>query len=338
VSLLLISGAKWAYSQEIVKDTVFLYHGQMLLGEVLSVTEGRLQLDSDDAGVVKIKYYKIVTFSASRHFYRIRIVDSQILYGRILTSEKEGFVKVENLGQSIEIPIESIIRIERYDNTFKDRMSGDASVGYDYTRSSNVGRISFDVGLKYQAQKYEVTMQGNAQWTQQDGSLSRDIENATFAYSRYIGYRWTYGAQFRYQRNLELSIKRRYQETIGVGYYLVQKNNMQFALSTGVSVNQELSTEGLAPGSLWELPLATTFDLYEFRNPNLQLSTIQTVYFGLTQQGRIRSDGSIKFTWEIISDVKTSINFYTNFDNQPPDDNSSNADYGIVLSLGYKFY
>jgi hypothetical protein len=326
------------YGQTQIKDSVYLYHGQMLLGEVLRVSEGRLELDSDDAGIVKIKYYKIRTFSASRHFYRIRNVDAQLLYGRILTSDKEGFVKVENLGQSIEIPIESIIKIERYDNTFKDRMSGEASVGYDYTRSSNVGRISFDLGLKYLAQNYEVAIQGNAQWTQQDGDLSRDIENATIGYSRYIGYKWTYGGQFRYQRNLELSILRRYQETLGVGYHVIQKSHLQFTLTTGVSVNQELSTEGQSPSSLWEIPLASTLNLYQFRNPNLQLSTLQTIYFGITQSGRIRSDGTIKLSWELISDLKMSLNFYTNFDTQPPDDNSSNADYGIVLSLGYKFY
>ncbi|MCA6074459.1 DUF481 domain-containing protein [Fulvivirga sedimenti] len=320
------------------KDTVFLYHGQMLLGEILSVAEGRVQLDSDDAGVVKIKYYKVKTFHAGLHFYRIRTTDEQILYGRVRSSTNEGFIKVENLGVTLEIPIESIVRLQQYEDSFKERISGTVSAGYDYTRSSNIGRINFDLGMKYLAQDLELNLNSSTIMTQEGGSLSRDIENVTLSAGYFLNYSWIIATRLTYQRNLELSLKRRFQEFAGAGYLLVQKTNRQLMAVTGVALNQELSTEGVESGTLLEIPLIFNFNFYQFQSPNLQLDLNQNIYFGITQSGRIRNDGNIRLSWEPISDFVIGLNFYSNYDNQPPEGESErNFDFGTVLSLGYKF-
>ncbi len=334
--IILLACGKYASGQE--KDTVYLYHGQMLLGKVITMTEGRLHLDSDDAGVVKIKYYKIKTFHAGIHFYRIRTTDEQILYGRIKSSPVEGFVIVESLGTNLEIPIESIVRLQQYEDTFGERISGTISAGYDYTRSSNIGRINFDLGLKYLAQDLELNLNASTIMTQTDGSLSRDIENMNFGAGYYLSYSWILAARFAYQRNLELSLSRRFQEFAGAGYFLVQKTNRQLMAVTGVALNQELSTEGVESGTLLEIPVIFNFNFYQFQSPNLQLDLNQNIYFGITQSGRIRNDGNIRLSWEAINDFVIGLNFYSNYDNQPPEGESErNFDFGTVLSLGYKF-
>ncbi|MEJ2004960.1 MAG: DUF481 domain-containing protein [Cyclobacteriaceae bacterium] len=224
-----------------VKDTLFMHRGQMLLGEVLSVNEGRLEFDSDDAGVVKVKYYKIRTFSAQMHYYRIRTTDAQIMYGTIHASELDGFIRVNN---EDEIPIESIIRLQRYDDDFSERLSGKISAGYDYTRSSDIGRINFDFSLKYFAQDFQANISGSTIITQEGGEFDRDIENITISPIYYLNFEWFLAARLSYQRNLELSLSRRFQEFAGAGYAIIQKSHMQFLGIAGLAMNQELSTEG----------------------------------------------------------------------------------------------
>ena len=334
--LLLLISVQQTYGQ--LKDSVFFYHGQMLLGEVLTIAEGKLQLDSDDAGVVNIKYYKIRTFHAGIHFYRIRTVDEQILYGRIVTSKKDGFIQVEFAGTLTEIPIESIVRVQRYEDSFWERITGSISAGYDYTRSSNIGRLNFDLGLKYLAQEAEVNVNANTISTQQGGSFSRDIENVSLGGVYYLDYSWILAGRLSYQRNLELSILRRFQEFGGAGYLLIQKFDQQLMVVSGIAMNQELSVEGERSGNLFEVPLIANYSLYLFQNPNLQFDINQNMYFGITDSGRIRNDGNTRLSWEPFNDFLIGLNFYNNYDNKPPDgENARNFDFGTVLSFGYKF-
>jgi len=318
-----------------VKDTLYMHRGQMLIGEVLSVNEGRLEFDSDDAGVVKVKYYKIRTFSAQIHYYRIRTTDDQILYGRIHASDNDGFIRVND---ETELPIESIIRLQRYDESFWQRMNGQISAGYDYTRSSNNGRINFDLSLQYLAQDFEMAFTASSIVTQESGSFARDIETINASPVYFLNYRWLVAGRLRYQRNLELSLARRIQEFVGAGYALVQESHIQVFSVSGIALNQELSTEGVKSGNLLEIPVIMSFRLYQLQDPNLQLSINQSIYFGITQGGRIRNDGEIRLSWEAINDFVIGLNFYNNYDNQPPEGESSQTfDFGTVLSLGYKF-
>ena len=63
------------------KDTIVFYREQMMLGELLSIDAGRVSFDSDDAGVLSIKNYKIKTLSANLHLYRIRTSYQRLIFG-----------------------------------------------------------------------------------------------------------------------------------------------------------------------------------------------------------------------------------------------------------------
>jgi hypothetical protein len=317
-----------------VKDTLYMHRGQMLLGEVLSMEQGRLQFDSDDAGVVNVKYYKIQTFSAGMHFYRIRTTDAKILYGRIYPSKRDGYIRINN---EVEIPIDIIIRLQHYEEKFWERLSGKISAGYDYTRSSNIGRINFDLSTKYLAQDLEVGLTASTIITQTPGDFSRDIESVNLSPAYFLNYRWLIVGRLRYQRNLELSLARRFQEFAGAGYVIVQQPQQQLITLVGLALNQELSTEGVQSGNLLEVPLLFSYKIFSLQNPNIQFSINQSVYFGVTDSGRIRSDGEIRLSWEPINDFSIGLTFYNNSDSRPPEGTGRNFDFGTVLSLGYVF-
>ena len=106
---------------------------------------------------------------------------------------------------------------------------------------------------------------------------------------------------------------------------------------TGISISEENSTEGTSSSALFEVPFSLIFNFYRFQNPDIQITSTQTVYFSLTQQGRVRFNSNTNFSWQLIRYFYLNISPYTNFDNQPPGGSPTNFDYGIVLGLSYKF-
>ena len=122
----------------------------------------------------------------------------------------------------------------------------------------------------------------------------------------------------------------------GIGNKLFIKNTWRLLATTGMTFSQEKSTAGVSSGLLFEIPLMFQFNFYQFRHPDIQISSTQTAYFSLSQAGRVRWDGSTTFSWQLIRFFYLNINPYTNYDNQPPGDGSK-FDYGIVVGLSYKF-
>ena len=166
--------------------------------------------------------------------------------------------------------------------------------------------------------------------------VSRDREQyqlfATYNYRP----SWFFAGLVNYQRNLELSIASRFQQMLGAGNKTVTKKDMRLYFISGLTFTQEMSTEGVSSGLLLEIPLMLWFSYFKFKDPNIQVSSSQTLFFSLSQPGRTRVDGNTTLSWELVRDFKMNFNVYNSFDNKPPS-GGNNFDYGFSLGLGYTF-
>ncbi|MEN9684602.1 MAG: hypothetical protein RLZZ28_388, partial [Bacteroidota bacterium] len=235
------------------------------------------------------------------------------------------------------LSLNEIIAASFYENGFWKRLSGNASLGYSYSRSSNIGRLNFDANVKFKAKNVEVNNGFSTILTSDGTNWYTERANAQTMASYLFTSRLTAFSLFNYQKNLELGIQRRFQEGLGVGYKLLVKSILQASAMTGIVVNQEKSTSGNSISGLYELPILFQFQLYKFTNPNITINLSQTGYVGITQKGRFREDGQLSVNWEIISDMNVGFTFYNNYDNQPPVQSSRKTDYSIAFTLGYKF-
>ena len=123
----------------------------------------------------------------------------------------------------------------------------------------------------------------------------------------------------------------------GAGNKLFVRDTWQLLVISGLSFAQELSTEGVSSGDLLEIPVMFRFNFYKFHHPNIQITTSQTAYFSLTEKGRVRYDGSTDFSWELIRYFYLKIDPYTSFDSKPPSGGTHTFDFGIAMSISYKF-
>lgn len=332
--LLLILSGLGAECQE--KDSIFLYNGQVLIGELQSITLGEVSIDDVDLKMMNVKLYKIRGLKSVRRF-RIELDDKELLYGRIKGGMKDGWIEImADNGNTVPVEIVRLHVVIPLEKQFFKSLHGNLSAGFSYTKSSGVGQVNLSSSVIYAALKFEYQFAASANYSIDSVSFSRDREDISLMAAYNVSPGWFVTVAGSYQRNLELSIARRFQEMAGAGNKLFVGNHWQLYGISGLSLSQELSTAGASPGALLEVPVVLRFNYFRFQHPNIQVSSTQSAYFGITQFGRIRVEGNTSFSWELIRYLYLTLSPYTNYDNQPPA-GGTNYDYGVVLSLTYKF-
>jgi hypothetical protein len=319
------------------KDTVILYNGQVLIGAVQGANLGVISIDDIDLKMQNIKMYKIKTLIILERF-KIEMVDKRILYGSLKTSGKDGWVDIfTDEGERIPIHITQIFHLISLDNNFFIRLNGNVAAGLSFTKSSGIGQVNFSANVQYATRHVDYQLMTSSIGSIDSGRYSRDNENIQLIGSYELGPTWIVASSLQYQRNLELSISHRFLALIGPGNKLVIKKNWRLLAITGITFSTEKSTEGVSSVLLYEVPIMLQFNFYQFHHPDITISSTQSVYFSLSQSGRIRYDGSTNFSWQLIRYFYLNINPYTNFDSKPPAGSGSTFDFGLVVGLSYKF-
>ncbi len=319
------------------KDSIILYNGQVLIGAVQGASLGAISIDDIDLKMQSIKLFKIRKLKILERF-KIETVERKILYGTISPSSRDGWVDIHSADSTVTtIHVTKLYQLISMDNNFLTRLNGNVSAGFSFTKSSSIGQLNFSANVQYATKLFNYTLNASSIGSLDSGQFSRDNENLQLQVSYDLSPTWFVASAGQYQRNLELSISRRLLFMCGPGNKVFIRKNWRLLAGTGITLSQELSTEGVASGLLVEVPVIFQFNFYQFHHPDIQISSIQSVYFSLSQAGRIRYDGNTTFSWQLIRYFYLNISPYSNYDSKPPAGSGSNFDFGIVVGLSYKF-
>src|SRR4029078_505384 len=318
------------------KDTIVFYNGQVLIGDIRGGAFGEISINDRDLKILQVKQYKIRTLTTDNRF-RLETNDKQKYIGRLEKTGKDGWVNIilDN-GDTLLTLITNISQIIAIEKKFFVGLDGSLSAGFSYAKSSDIGQVNLSSNIHYATNKLDYLVSLSMNGSIDSSKYSRDREDAGVFIAYSTGPAWFAAASFNYQRNIELSIARRYQEWIGGGNKVFVRQNWILMLTSGLNFNQEKSTAGPTSGLLFEIPIGTRFNFFKYQNPNIQITSTQTVYFSLTQKGRVRVSSNTTFSWELIKNFRLNINPYASYDNKPPEGNS-NYDYGVAISLAFTF-
>jgi hypothetical protein len=332
--LLLITCAVYANAQS--KDTLFFTNKSMLIGELISIKLGRIEFDGDGVGIVKVKYDKVSTIQASKHYFRIETVQRDIIPGFIESSVNRGKIIAKTAYDSKEIAIGDIASMFKFGTKWSTRINGNVGAGYSYTKSSQIGRFNADGSIFYHNEKTEVELGGNMIFTSDSITSVVERANLNLRYNYYFS-KYLFGvALVNYQRNTQLGLNRRWQQALALGYKFLLTRHSQGLVITGLAFNREQDLKFNSTNNQ-EWVVQGKYNFFSFTNPNLSLATTQTCYVSLSQKSRFRYDGDITFNWELISDFSINLNFYNNYDSKSPTTGGARSDYGFVAGLSYKF-
>jgi putative salt-induced outer membrane protein YdiY len=288
-------------------------------------------------GTVELEWLDIVRVESPQGFM-VEDVQGNLLYGSIARDPESGYLAVASGdGLTHRVGMPQVARLSQSEERLLDRVHGSFSLGFDYTKSSDITVLSGSFNTNYRGPKsswnFNVDLNSTRDPTQ--GTIDRD--------SIRYGYRWLQpGGRFwtgltSVERNEQTGIEARLLVGGGYGNYFLQTASNEVAALVGVAATREWATGQAEDQSSLEAVLGGDWRVFDFASPKTNLTARAVLFPNLTESGRYRTDSSISLRREIITDFYLDLSFYHNYDSDPPDELASTSDYGIVTSLGYSF-
>jgi hypothetical protein len=319
------------------KDTLYFRNGSILVGQLKSISFGKAVFDEDNMDILNVKVTKIRALKANSHIYRLETIGGKT-YFTTLEVANEGYALIADENNVAEqIPFEDIRNLVPLSGKTGELWRGNASLGYSYSKSSGVGQLNSNLNLEYLTRKVEVQLGGSTIINQTDSTVELSHANSGLVSSYLFTPVWEASVFLAYQRNLEQGLARRYQEGTGGGANFFSTEHTRMKAITGIVLNQEISIEGVSTPTQVDIPVILSFSFFRFSKPDMTFTLRENLFVGVTQKGRMRQDGQLTLNVKVIQDFYINLQFYHNYDNQPPGENSQKLDYGVVFGLTYKF-
>lgn len=316
-------------------DVVVLQNGTRVVGEVRSMSRGRLELKTDDMGTLQVEWGNIVEVT-SLEYFEIEDMGGALYFGSLRPGKTEGVLEVvADWGTQI-LPLREIARIQRVKASFWDRFKGSADVGASYTSASELLQLELDADLRFRRPRFEATAEANAVLTQQPDVDDTRRASLTAAYTRLFSNRQRLFAQGTLEQNRELGYELRSSVVGGWSYMLARDTRNELVGGAGLGLNREKPVEG---ESTTNLEVVAGFDwanfTYDFPNTDIRVAAMG--YLGLNQWGRFRLEASASLRRELFSDFYFGLRGYESYDSEPATAGAQKNDWGLTLTLGYSF-
>ena len=309
-------------------DKVYLVNGNMLTGEIKSMSLAKLRFDLDGPGIIEIKWEKVTAFRSNRDF-EITLRSGEILIGK----PDSAFFKSYNL------VTDDIVEMATIKKRFVKRLYGNFDIGFNYTKSSKIIQFNFNGTLGYRIPKLEVELQNSSFFTRQmkDSSSTTREQDLALSGIRYFDHRVFTGASIKLQQNTELGIANRYLFNGLLGKDFLRNNHNRFLGAGGFSFSEEQSFESSVYTANFDALISIQYKLFYYSAPKRSIDLSFNTYPGIADWGRIRIDMELNTSIEVFKDFLVGINVYDKFDNKPPEGATSKNDYGVTFTIGYKF-
>ena len=330
IMLLMVSTSAGARQKT---DLVFIGKADRVTGEITQMSRGILTLSTDNIGTLNIEWEDVDSLSSVYHF-RVEDRFGRKYFGALFMT-KELELQVIHDGQTQTMLAANVTSITPLETSFWQRLDGSISIGFSYTKASEVAQVTSDFNVRYRSPLRLVVLDASSIATSQDEETTRR-EDLSITYNRLFPGRWFALAGTGAQTNDELGLDLRVALTAGAGLNLFKTNRNEMVSTTGLSVNREWSNDSDGQYNL-EAFLSLEHYVFRYDYPKTDMSLEGTVYPNLTTWGRVRTEVDISISRELISDLTLIVSFYDSFDSDPLSADAEKNDYGIVTSIGWTF-
>jgi hypothetical protein len=317
-------------------DVIEFLNGDHLTGEVKGLQQGILTFKTDMMSTVSIKWEHVRSLK-SEQFLEVEVGSGLRHYGQApeLAEGQQITLVYGNLAQ--DLPLHDVIRIATIEQgDLLQRIKGNVSAGYSYTKASSIGTFTFDGQLRARTRKREWSIDGSSTSTNDSDGRTSERYQLTGNYRRFLAQRRFWLSGLGFESNDELGLKLRSSLMGGYGTYLLQNARHEWAAFAGLAATREKYKTEAERDSV-ESVLGTSYSYFRFSPLNANLYGSLALYPSLTESGRVRSEGRLSSRWEIVKDVYFEISMYGSYDNQPGETAASDYDFGSTTSLGYSF-
>ncbi|TYA60078.1 DUF481 domain-containing protein [Formosa maritima] len=319
-------------------DTIYHVNKNILTGELKSLSYGVISWKMDGMGTISLENIKVNTIISKKQF-EIKLKNDAIYFGSLGASETFGTVNIITKKEKILVTVSDIVEIYPIKSSFWLKISGDFSLGFNYSKGSDIANLAFSGDLNYRKKKayFEVAWdQNNTYQADTLGSRKADI---SMAWQRLLKKGWSTQLSIGFSQNSELGLKERWGIDL-MGLKDLSYNNWnRFYAGTGINLTHEIPYGG----SSEQNDIAGIFQLvwrvYKYKSPKLWVDSDISYLPYFTDSGRHRVVFNLNPKINLLSDnFKVGLTFYYTYDSKPPADAASTNDYGVNFQLSYSFH
>lgn len=316
-------------------DVVVLQNGTRVVGEIRSMSRGRLELKTDDMGTLQVEWGNIVEVT-SLEYFEIEDMGGALYFGSLRPGKTQGALEVvADWGEST-VPLHRVARIQVVRSGFWERFKGSIDVGAGYTSATELLQLDLDAEVRYRRPKFEAKTTADAVLTQQPEAEDTQRGALSASYTRIFPGRHRVFAQATVEQNQELGFDLRSSVVGGWSYVLVRSPRNELLSGAGLALNRETPLEGETTTNV-EAVAGFDWANFAYDFPNTDIRVTAFAYLGLSQWGRIRLESSVSLRREVFSDFYFGLKGYESYDSEPATESAQKNDWGLSLSLGYSF-
>ena len=129
-------------------DVIVLQNGSRVVGEIRSMSRGRLELRTDDMGTIYVEWGNIAQVTAPE-FFEVEDMEGGLYFGSLRPGRAEGALDVVSDWGENSLLLRRVARIQLVRSGFWDRFRGSVDVGASYTSATELLQLEADGDLRY---------------------------------------------------------------------------------------------------------------------------------------------------------------------------------------------
>jgi hypothetical protein len=316
-------------------DIVEMSNGDRLICEIKELVEGQLRLSTDGLSTVYATWEKVVRIESTQRF-QVHLTSGALLYGTLKAAAEPRRVVVAIDGGDQELALPEVTGLEPIRSSFWGRLDGSLGFGGSYSRASGVLQLNPSMSLVQTRPGFQTQLDATATLTRQEGKADATRALATLTYGRNIADHWLVVATGSVERNTELDLAYRLLAGAGMARILVSSPRSQFLVALGVAGTQDTPLEGESTTEA-EGIFTLRWNYFAHAYPKTRVTATFSLYPGLSDWGRLRTNLDIQARREIVRDFFIALTFYNSTDNRPASGVSAKNDYGATVGIEWTF-
>jgi hypothetical protein len=319
-------------------DTIYHVNKNILTGDFKNMAYGIVTWKMDGMGTINLEEIKINTMISKKQF-EIKMKDDSIYFGSFGASEEERSVYIITPKEKLLVKVSDIVEIYPIKNSFWQKISGNFSLGFNYSKGSDIGTLAFSGDVSYRKKKVYLELAWDENNTYQADTLGSRKTDVTLAWQRLLKNAWSSQLSVGFSQNSELGIKERWAlNLMGIKDLSYNSWNRLYA-GAGLNITHEVPYG--TPSEQDDLAgiFQIVWKVYKYNTPKVWVDSDISYLPYFTDSGRHRFSFNLNPSIKIFSDnFKVGLQMYYSYDSKPPSSAASTNDYGMNLQLTYSLH
>ena len=320
-------------------DTIFHTNGNILTGDFKKLHYGVISWKMDGMGTISLEEIKANSIRSNKQF-EIKMKSGDIFFGSFQSSDTIRKVFLVLADRKELVSIDDIVEAYPIKKNVWMRLSGNFSLGANYSKGSDIATLSVSGNLDYRKQNTYLNLAFDENVTYQGDSLNSSKGDLSFEFQRSFKKAQGWGLQTAISagQNLELGTKLR------LGLNLLATKDITYTSWTrlyagaGLNVSRETSYDDVQQNDLSGI-ITLAWKVYKFSNPKVWVDADASFIPYFTDDGRYRMMFDLSPNVSLFDDdFKVGFKLYYTYDSKPISKTSANDDYGINLLFTYSFH